>query len=152
MKVPGRKGAAGPPGATVDRLSVALLAFPMPLNRSKLVVALCFGLASSLVSCSDVLKSVPSRGEVDGLLRQEAETLKREGEADVNPALGVQVTWNIEDVTVREQPDNEAHPWAGNIRFTIESRTPELDGTATERFERSYDYVWDYENDRWVMQ
>lgn len=148
MKVPGRKGARQTePGATVDRLSVALLACLMPLNRAKLVVALSF-----LVSCSDVLKSVPSRGEVDGLLRQEAETLKREGEADVNPALGVQVTWNIEDVTVCEQPDNEAHPWAGNIRFTIESRTPELDGTATERFERSYDYVWDYENDRWVMQ
>lgn len=78
--------------------------------------------------------------------------MKREGESDVNPSLGVTVNWSIESVDVREQPNNEAEPWAGTIRFVIESKTPELDGTTTERFERSYDYVWELENERWAMR
>ena len=78
--------------------------------------------------------------------------MKREGESDVNPSLGVTVTWTVQSVDIREQPQNEAEPWAGTIRFVIESKTPELDGTATERFERSYDYVWELEAERWAMR
>lgn len=78
--------------------------------------------------------------------------MKSEGESDLNPSLGVTVTWTIQSVDVREQAGNEAEPWAGTIRFMIESKTPELDGTATERFERTYDYVWDLETERWAMR
>ena len=103
-------------------------------------------------SCSNGAKDPPPREHVEPLLQQEADTMKREGESDVNPSLGVTVTWTVQSVDVREQPGNEAEPWAGTIRFVIESKTPELDGTATERFERSYDYVWELEGERWAMR
>ena len=105
-----------------------------------------------LTSCSDGKKDPPPREQVEPLLQQEADTMKREGESDVNPSLGVTVTWTVQSVDIREQPENEAEPWAGTIRFVIESKTPELDGTLTERFERSYDYVWELERERWAMQ
>ena len=104
------------------------------------------------LSCSTDKSEAPPREEVEALLRQEAEKMKREGESDVNPALGVTVTWTIESVEVRPRAGNEAQPWAGTIRFVIESRTPELDGTATDRFERSYDYVWEAQSASWIMQ
>ena len=78
--------------------------------------------------------------------------MKREGESDVNPSLGVTITWTVQSVAIREQLENEAEPWAGTIRFVIESQMPELDGTATERFEQSYDYVWELERERWAMR
>ncbi len=86
------------------------------------------------------------------LLKQEAESMKREGEADVNPALGVTVTWTIQSVEVRPQEGNEVEPWAGTIRFLIESEIPDVDGVATERFERSYDYDYILESATWVMR
>ncbi len=78
--------------------------------------------------------------------------MKREGESDVNPSLGVTVTWTVQSVAIREQLANEAEPWAGTIRFVIQSEMPELGGTATERFEQSYDYVWELELERWAMR
>lgn len=105
-----------------------------------------------LTSCSGSKKDPPSREQVELLLQQEADTMKSEGESDVNPSLGVTVTWTIQSVDLREQLENEAEPWAGTIRFLIESETPDLDGTAIERFERSYDYVWELEHERWAMR
>ena len=86
------------------------------------------------------------------LLKQEAESMKREAEADVSPALDVTVTWTIQSVEVRPQEGNEVEPWAGTIRFLIESETPDLDGTARVRFERSYDYGYILESETWVMR
>ena len=116
--------------------------------------ALCGALTSMVAfsSCSDAQKEAPSREQVAPLLQQEAENMKSEGESDVNPALGVSVSWTVQSVNVREQAGNEAEPWAGTIEFVIESKTPELDGTATDRFERSYDYVWEVEAERWAMR
>ena len=105
-----------------------------------------------LTSCSESKKDPPLRELVEPLLQQEADTMKREGESDVNPSLGVTIMWTIQFVDLREQLENEAEPWAGTIRFVIESQTPDLDGTATERFERSYDYVWELEYERWAMR
>jgi hypothetical protein len=106
---------------------------------------------AALAACSELSKKAPPpQAEVESLLRQRAETEKKEAEADVNPALGVTITWTIQAVEVRPQPGNDANPSAGTIRFLIESQTPELDGVATERFDRSYDYVWDAATSAWM--
>jgi hypothetical protein len=116
--------------------------------------ALCAALVSVVVvaSCGAGKKDAPSREQVALLLQREAEAMKLEGESDVNPSLGVSVSWTVQAVDLREQPGNEAEPWAATIGFVIESKTPELDGTTTERFERSYDYVWESESERWAMR
>lgn len=103
-----------------------------------------------LVSCSAAKKAPPPQAEVEVLLKQRAETEKREAEADVNPNLGVTVTWTIQSVEVRPQPENDAEPYVGTIKFLIESQTPELDGVATEQLERSYEYAWDPATGAWL--
>lgn len=105
------------------------------------------------IGCSELgLSSPPPQAEVEASLRQVAETEKREAEADVNPNLGVKISWTIQSVTVRAQPQDKARPYAGTIAFVVESKTPELDGYATERFERTYEYVWDMETKSWLAQ
>ena len=64
------------------------------------------------------------------LLRQEAETIKKEGQR-IDPNFGVSATWNIEAVLVNQCPGTTAKPWNGTIRFKIESRTREPDGSTT---------------------
>jgi hypothetical protein len=121
----------------------------MVLSNRILLLAL---LAAPLLAfCSQLKKAAPPpQAEVEALLRQRAETEKREAEADVNPNLGVKVTWTIQSVEVRPQPANEAEPYLGTIKFVIESQTPELDGVATERLERSYEYAWDSATGSWL--
>jgi hypothetical protein len=114
-------------------------------------IAFLMWIAGSLaISCSEAKKAAPPQAEVEALLKQRAETEKREAEADVNPNLGVKVTWTIQSVEVRPQPANEAEPYVGTIKFVIESQTPELDGVATERLERSYEYAWDPATGAWL--
>ncbi len=105
-----------------------------------------------VAGCSEKEPPPPERTEVLALLQQEAAVEKQKGEADINPALGVSIRYDILDVDVREQPGNAAEPWAGTIRLRIESETPDLDGTSTETFERSYDYVWSTTENRWAMR
>lgn len=109
-----------------------------------------FSIAVISVSCSDILNPPPARETVEPLLRQEAEQEKQKAEGDVNPALGVEVTWTIESVEVREQPDNDTNPWLGIVEFTSVSRTPELDGTVTQKFDHTYYYVWDMDAEAWT--
>ncbi len=121
----------------------------MVLSNRILVLALLA--APLLASCSQSKKAAPPpQAEVEALLRQRAETEKREAEADVNPNLGVTVTWTIQSVEVRPQPGNDAEPYLGTIKFVIESKTPELDGVATERLERAYEYAWDSATSAWL--
>lgn len=113
----------------------------------------CLGaLVMSMAGCSEDAPEPPSRAEVEALLRQEAVVEKQKGEADMNPALGVRLTYEILAVDVQERPGNEAEPWAGTIRFRIESETPDLDATTTDTFERSYDYVWSTTTNAWAMR
>ena len=109
-------------------------------------------LALFLGACGEEETPPPAREQVEPLLRQEAETMKREGESDVNPSLGVTVTWSIQSVELRQATENEAESWVGTIQFLIESETPELGGVNTERFERSYDYAWNVGTGSWEMR
>lgn len=102
-------------------------------------------------ACGSDEKKPPPREQVEMLLQQEAEAMKREAEAEVNPALGVTVTWTVVSVEVRPQAENESEPWAGTVQFLVQSEVPELDGTVTERFDRSYEYGFSLESETWVM-
>ena len=104
------------------------------------------------VACGEEEPKPPPQSEVEASLRQEAEAMKREGEQDVNPALGIQVTWTVLSVEVRPQPANAAEPYAGTLRFRIKSEMTELDKPAVEEFERSYDYAWDMQTKTWQMR
>ena len=96
---------------------------------------------------SDSLK----KETVLALLQQEAQSLKADGEK-VNPDLGVKTTWNIEGVDVREQPNDENRPWAGTIRFKIQSQMREVDGTKlTNEFEKRFDYAYSTALKKWII-
>lgn len=110
------------------------------------------GLLLLTAGCSPAKKTPPPQEEVQALLQQIAETERREAEADVNPNLGVKVTWQIDSVEVQPQPGNEAAPYKGTVRFIVESQTPELDGVVTERVQSEYEYLWDLESGAWVLQ
>ncbi len=103
-------------------------------------------------ACSDpAAPEPPSREEVLELLQLEAESLKSEGE-DIDPTLGVEITWRIEAVELREQPGDEVEPWAGTIRFEITSLTSEYDGSIdSQKFTKEFDYVFDLGTKRWIM-
>jgi hypothetical protein len=83
-------------------------------------------------------------------LQAEAQKLKAEGENV--PDVGVKPTWTIAGVEVREQVGNEAQPFAGSIRFRIESQTHAIDGPATEAFEKKFDYVYDAAQKKWLFR
>jgi|RhiMetdeSRZDD1v2_1073273.scaffolds.fasta_scaffold257995_1 hypothetical protein len=88
-----------------------------------------------------------TREAITPALQQEAEKLKADGES--MPDLGVKATWNIMAVEVKEQPGNAAQPFAGTIRFKIESSTHALEGPATEAFEKKFEYVYDAASKQW---
>lgn len=121
--------------------------------QKKIHVSLILGLVLfTAVACGQGGKEPPSRDVVEGLLQQEAKVLKQEGE-QVDPSLGVKITWDIQSVDVREQPGEESSTWAGTIRFVIKSEQPEYDGSkATQTFDKEFDYVWDVEGERWIIQ
>jgi hypothetical protein len=105
-----------------------------------------------VVACGKSAPPPPSREQVTTLLRQEAESLQKEGEK-VDPALGVASTWKIEGVDVAERPGDAAKPWNGTIRFGIESRTHDPDGSKTsDRFEKTFQYAFDAASGRWQMR
>jgi hypothetical protein len=92
------------------------------------------------------------REAVLALLQQEALSLKRDGEK-VNPDLGVKTTWNVLSVDVRDQAGNESQPWAGTIRFRIESTMKEVDGSlSTQQFEKRFEYVYSTVTNGWINQ
>lgn len=127
---------------------------PESWARTTLRTVAAFTVAALVgLGCSELgLSSPPPQAEVEAALQQLAETEKREAEADVNPNLGVKITWTIQSVTVRAQPENKERPYAGTIVFVVESKTPELDGYATERFDQTYEYLWDMETGAWQLQ
>ena len=107
--------------------------------------------AVALAACSGKPKA-PPRDAVQAQLQQEAQAVKAEMEK-IDPSLGVAATWTVDAVEVKERPDDASRPWAGTIKFKIESRTPEPDGsTAVQRREKAFDYLYDAEAKKWLMQ
>jgi len=93
-----------------------------------------------------------SRDAVALQLQQEAKSLKTDGEKMDDPKLGVKTTWNIVGVEVREQAGSD-DPWTGTIRFKIDSSMKEPDGTtATQSFEKRFEYVFSGVLKRWIVQ
>ena len=127
---------AGLPSGMIFRPSIAAL----------LVSAL------ALVACGEKKPERPSRETVLPLLQKEAASIKADGEK-VNPALGVKSTWNVDAVEVQEQPGNDAQPWRGSIRFRIETKMREPDGTETnDRLDKKFDYAYEQATGQWRMQ
>jgi hypothetical protein len=94
----------------------------------------------------------PSKEALQALLQQEAQSLKTDGEK-INPELGVKSVWNIESVEVKEQPDNADQPWVGTIKFKIESKIREVDGSeVSQQFEKRFEYVYSDTLKRWIIQ
>lgn len=121
------------------------------MRTPRVLFGLAFGLALT-VACGEEEPQPPSQPEVEASLRQEAEAMKSEGEQDINPALGVEVTWTVLAVDVRPQPGNAAEPFAGTIQFRIRSEMNELDDPEVDEFERSYDYAWSMQTKSWQMR
>lgn len=94
----------------------------------------------------------PSKEALQALLQQEAQSLKTDGEK-INPELGVKSVWNIESVEVKEQPDNADQPWVGTIKFKIESKIREVDGSeVSQQFDKRFEYVYSDTLKRWIIQ
>ncbi len=119
------------------------------------VMKLTLAAAALALLFSGCIKSLDPRLRREAvlpLLQKEAESLKQDGEK-VDPNLGVSSTWNIEAVEVKEQPGNDTNLWAGTIRFKIESRMREVDGSVvTQSFDKRFEYVYNATLRRWIIQ
>jgi hypothetical protein len=105
----------------------------------------------AVLACSSKPKA-PPRETVLPQLQQEAQVVKADMEK-IDPSLGVAVTWTIAGVDVKERPTDAERPWAGTIRFKVESRTREPDGsTAAARREKSFEYLYSVTAKKWQMQ
>jgi hypothetical protein len=113
--------------------------------------SLTVALALALASCSGLLKPRHTKESVLPALQKEAESMKADGEK--MPAdLGVKATWHIEGVDVREQAGNDRQPFAGTIRYRIESRTTDFDGPKSQSFQKKFNYVFDATTAKWQMK
>ena len=120
----------------------------MKLHTSLCVLAL--GLVS-IPSCS-TKPSGPTREEVLPALQQEAQLMKTDGEK-MDPKLQVTNTWTVAGVDVQEQAGNKAEPFRGTIRFDVETRTKEWDGTVlADKKQKSFNYAYQAATKKWVMR
>ena len=108
-------------------------------------------LAIALCACSGGAPSKSDREAATASLQNEAAALKRDGEK-MPPSLGVKATWTVTAVDVQDQPGNAAQPFAGTIKFRINSQTRESDGIVESNFERSFKYVYDAGIKQWMLK
>ena len=115
------------------------------------VVILAAALAG-LGACGPKAPDIPGREMVTPLLQKEADDLKAENEK-LDPILRVKATWTIEGLDVTERPKDRDQPWAGTIRFRIQSVMRDEQGVVTtDQFERRFDYVFNATLGRWIFQ
>jgi hypothetical protein len=112
--------------------------------------SLTVALALALAACSGLLKPKHTKESVLPALQKEAESMKTDGEK--MPDLGVKAIWHIEGIDVREQAGNDRQPFAGTIRYRIESRTQDFDGPKSRSFQKKFEYVFDATTARWQMK
>jgi hypothetical protein len=115
------------------------------------VVILAAALAGA-AACRPKPPDLPGREVVTPLLQKEAESLKADGEK-LDPILRVKATWTIEGLDIAERPNDPDRPWAGTIRFRIQSVMRDEQGVVTtDVIERRFDYVFSATLGRWIFQ
>jgi hypothetical protein len=118
------------------------------MKRARLGTVLAVFAALGL-SCSSKQREADTKEKLLAELRLEAQALKVEGEK-VNPKLPVKSTWTLVDSQIKDQPDNIVFPYKGTVRFKIETRTRDVDGSvAADSFEKSFDYMYDPKAKKW---
>jgi hypothetical protein len=113
------------------------------------VLALVLPLA--LAACGGMMKPKHTKESVQPLLQKEAESMKADGEK-MPDNMGVKAIWHIEGIDIREQPGNDKQPFAGTVRFRIESRTNDFDGPRSTSFQKSFNYAFDAATAKWQMK
>jgi hypothetical protein len=118
---------------------------------TRVLLALALIGTATFPGCGRLGPKGPSREEVTGQLRQEADALKRDGEK-MDPILRVTATWNIASLDVTERPGDADRPWAGSILFKIRSDTKDFDGSVkTDEFQKRFDYLYSAALKRWIF-
>jgi hypothetical protein len=100
--------------------------------------------------CSSPAKG-PGRDVLVAQLQQEAAALKAANE-NQDTSLGVSTTWVIESVEVVEQPDNEAAPWVGTVRFKIKAETRDMGSIQEDEYDKEFAYVFNPTLQKWVFR
>jgi hypothetical protein len=116
-------------------------------NRIPLLTLLAGSLLGFL---PDAKKAAPPQAEVE-TLQTASRDRKARGRSGREPEPRRQ--GDLDDTVRRSaSPAGERSRayLSGTIKFVIESETPELDGVAMERLERSYEYVWDPATGAWI--
>ena len=108
-------------------------------------------LAIALCACSGGAPSKSDREAATASLQNEAAALKRDGEK-MPPSLGVKATWTVTAVDVQDQLGNAAQPFAGTIKFRINSQTRESTGVVESNFERNFKYGYDAGIKQWRLK
>jgi len=121
------------------------------VTRPSAALHLALAAALAVAACSSKTSGL-TREKLLPLLQKEADSLKADGEK-VDPGLGVQSTWTVEGIDLKEQPGNESTPWVGVIRFKIVSRTKDFDGsTLNDESKKQFEYQWNTTLEKWVFQ
>jgi hypothetical protein len=115
-------------------------------TRQRAVVVTAALLAGA--ACGAGGPKAPTRDEVLALLRQEAASMKRDGEK-VDPSLGVTATWKIVSVDVAERPGDKEKPGSGTVKFEIEARTRDAGESHVDRIDKTFSYVFDATSRKW---
>jgi outer membrane lipopolysaccharide assembly protein LptE/RlpB len=122
----------------------------MRLRSLSLVVVAAVAATVALAGCSRKSKG-PDRETLVAQLQQEAEALKAENE-NQDTSIGVSTTWTIASVDVVEQPDDEAAPWRGTIRYRIKAETSDVDGkTQVDEYDKEFAYTFNPTLQKWVF-
>ena len=109
---------------------------------------LTFACVLALAACT---KPEPKLTKADVAPSLDIEAAKMKADGEKMPDVGVKATWNIVAVDVVEQPDNAARPFRGRVRFKIDSSAHALEGQAPQSFEKSFDYVYDATQKKWLF-
>ncbi len=121
--------------------------------RSRLISATSvLALAVAALGCGARGPARPTREAVTASLQQIANTLKSDGEK-LDPMLRQKATWTIEGLDVTERADDAEKPWAGAIRFKVQSETKDIgDAVVRDESQKKFDYIYSMTVNGWILQ